>query len=78
MIIPTKKPTKAEITTIAEFLKQLKAVDGSAASIKALLKELDKDEKAKNSCIFCKEEKGKSDSGILYVKPRNDLRFAFG
>jgi len=38
-------------------LEKLKAVDGSAASIKALLKELNKDEKAKNSCIFCKQER---------------------
>jgi hypothetical protein len=38
-------------------LEKLRAIDGSAASIKAILKQLDKDEKAKNSCIFCKEEK---------------------
>jgi hypothetical protein len=38
-------------------LKKMEAVNGSAASIKAIFKQLDKDERAKKSCIVCKEEK---------------------
>ena len=39
-------------------LEKLKEVNGSGVSIKTLLTQLDKDEQAKKSCIFCKEEKG--------------------
>jgi len=38
-------------------LKRLEEADGSSASLKAMLKQLDKDEQNKQSCIVCKEEK---------------------
>ncbi|PIP19381.1 MAG: hypothetical protein COT38_04330 [Candidatus Omnitrophica bacterium CG08_land_8_20_14_0_20_41_16] len=62
------------------ILKRLEEVDGSSASLKAILKQLDKDEQAKKSCIVCKEEKdveGRYISVFLDNFDDPELKFAY-
>jgi len=62
------------------MLGKLKAVDGSAASIKAVLKELDRGERAKKLCIFCGEEtdvEGRYISVFLENFDDPELKFAY-
>jgi len=54
-------------------LDKLKVIDGTAASIKVLLKQLEKDDKAKNSCIFCKQERDVEDRYIdIFLENSDD------
>ena len=62
------------------ILKRLEETDGSSASIKAILKQLDKDEQAKKSCIVCKEEKdveGRYISVFLENFDDPELKFSY-
>jgi len=61
-------------------LRRLEKAYGSSASLKAILKQLDKDEQAKKSCIFCKEEKdveGRYISVFLENFDDPELEFAY-
>jgi len=61
-------------------LRRLEKAYGSSASLKAILKQLDKDEQAKKSCIFCKEEKDVEERYISVFLDNFDdpeLEFAF-
>jgi len=60
--------------------KRLEVVDGSSVSLKAILKQLDKDEQAKKSCIVCKDEKdveGRYISVFLENFDDPELRFSY-
>ncbi len=62
------------------ILKKLEEVDGSSASLKGILKQLDKDEQAKKSCIVCNEEKdveGRYISVFLENFDDPELKFAY-
>jgi len=61
-------------------IKRLEGVDGSSVFLKAMLKQLDKDEQAKKSCIICKEEKdveGRYISVFLENLDDPELKFAY-
>jgi len=61
-------------------LKRLEGADGSSVSLKAIPKQLDKDEQAKKSCIVCKEEKdveGRYIAVFLDNFDDSELRFAY-
>jgi len=61
-------------------LKRLEGLDGSSIPLKAILKQLDKDEQNKKSCIVCKEEKdveGRYIAVFLENFDDSELRFAY-
>jgi len=62
------------------ILKRLEGADGSSTSLKAILKQLEKDEQTKKSCIVCKEENDVEERYISVFLDNFDvpeLKFAY-